>query len=149
MSGQLRKANGADLPAIEGLLGASALPVDGVRDNLVNFFVYENNAGALLGVVGMELYGKAGLLRSTVVVESARGQGIAAKLIDRAVAHAREKGCNALYLLTLDADRYFKRFGFSPIAREDAPPDIRSSAEFTTLCPDSAMPMKRRLGELS
>lgn len=149
MSDPLRKAKGADLPAIEALLEASALPVEGVRDNLVNFFVYENDAGALLGVVGLELYGKAGLLRSTAVVESARGLGIAAKLIDRAVAHAQEKGLSALYLLTLDADGYFKRFGFAPIAREDAPPEIRTSAEFTRLCPDSAMPMKRRLGELS
>lgn len=145
MSSKPRKANGGDLPAIQGLLNASGLPVEGVGDNLGNFFVYENDSGALVGVVGLELYGNAGLLRSTAVAESARGDGIAAKLIRRALEHARAKGCGALYLLTLDAERYFERFGFEVVARDGAPAAISRSAEFTRLCPASAVLMQRRI----
>lgn len=106
--------------------------------------MYEGAGGAVLGVVGLELYGAAGLLRSTAVAESVRGKGIAAMLVGQAVSHAREKGCNALYLLTLDADRYFERLGFEIIGNDDAPGAIRNSREFTTLCPASAVLMRRK-----
>lgn len=143
--GGLRAAGAADLAAIEGLLEASGLPAEGVADSLAHFFVYEDGGGTLLGAAGLELYGAAGLLRSTVVAESARRRGIAAALIERAVEHAQDNGCRCLYLLTLDAYRYFERFGFGTIGREDAPAVIRGSAEFTTLCPASAVLMRRML----
>jgi len=141
---ELRPARSADLAAIEGLLESSGLPVEGVREDRGHFFVYLEG-GTLLGAVGLELYGTAGLLRSTTVAASARRRGIAAALIERAVAHAREQGCQAVYLLTLDAERYFQRFGFAVIGREDAPKAVQGSPEFTALCPASALLMRKLL----
>ena len=141
---ELRPARSADLAAIEGLLESSGLPVEGVREAQGHFFVYLEG-GTLLGAVGLELYGTAGLLRSTAVAASARKRGIAAALIERAVAHAREQGCQAVYLLTHDAEGYFQRFGFAIIGRDDAPRAVQGSQEFTALCPASALLMRKLL----
>lgn len=140
----MRPARSADRAAIEGLLESSGLPVDGVREGLEHFLVYVQG-GALLGTVGLELYGSAGLLRSTTVAAFARRRGIAAALVERALAEARARGCRAVYLLTLDAEGYFQRFGFAVTGRDDAPKAIRRSQEFTTLCPASAVLMRKTL----
>lgn len=143
--GELRAARAPDLGAIERLLESSGLPVEGVREGLGGFFVYLDDSGALLGTLGLELYGTAGLLRSVVVAESARRRGIAAALIQRALARAEEEDCQALYLLTLDAVPYFQRFGFATIDRDCAPAEIQGSQEFATLCPASAILMQNIL----
>lgn len=143
-SAELRSARSADATDIESLLQSSGLPVEGVRQGLDYFLVYVER-GALLGVVGLELYGVDGLLRSTAVSASARRRGIAAALIRRALALARERRCRAVYLLTLDAESYFERFGFAVTGRDDAPSAIRTSPEFTTLCPASAVLMRKML----
>ncbi len=144
-SGELRAARASDLAAVEELLESSALPVEGVREGLEGFFVYLDGGGALLGAVGLELYGTVGLLRSAVVAESARRRGIAGALIQRVIARAEEKGCQALYLLTLDAEPFFQRFGFAAVGRDCAPAEIQRSPEFATLCPASAILMQKRL----
>jgi amino-acid N-acetyltransferase len=144
-SGELRVARASDLGAIERLLESSGLPVEGVREGVGGFFVCLDDGGALLGVVGLELYGTVGLLRSAVVAESARRRGIAAALIRRAVARAEKQGCRALYLLTLDAVPYFQRFGFATVDRDCAPTEIQGSSEFATLCPASAILMQKIL----
>lgn len=140
-----RAAAAADRPAIGGLLEASALPPTDTGKNLEQFLVHAGDDGTVLGVAGLELYGSAGLLRSVVVAGPARRQGIAAALVERIVARARTEGCEALYLLTLDAEVYFQRFGFEVISRSEAPAGIRSSPEFARLCPESAVLMRKRL----
>ena len=140
-----RAAADADRSAIERLLKASSLPLTGTEENLGLFFVHEGDDGTVIGAAGLELYGRAGLLRSVVVAGSARRRGIAAALIDQVVARARTEGCKALYLLTLDAEGFFKRFGFEVIARDKAPASIRGSPEFASLCPASAVLMRKRL----
>lgn len=143
----LRAASAADRGAIEMLLHASALPSGGIDDSLQHFFVCEDIEGGVLGAAGLEVYGNSGLLRSVVVVGSARRRGIAAALVRRAMAHAQSEGCATLYLLTLDAEGYFRRFGFRVVDRENAPAAIRNSAEFATLCPESAVLMFKLLGK--
>lgn len=144
-SGGLRAARAHDLGDIEALLASCGLPVEGVRAGRGEFFVYADDCGTLLGAVGVEFHGSAGLLRSTAVMASARSRGIAATLIGHALSCAQEHGCRDLYLLTLDAGPYFKRFGFAEISRDEAPVDIQASPEFTTLCPASAVLMRKML----
>lgn len=143
--GAPRAATVANRMAIETLLRESGLPTAGVGENLAHFFVYQGDGGIVLGAAGVELYGNAGLLRSVAVAASVRRRGIAAALIGRIVSRARSEGCDALYLLTLDAEGYFERFGFTVIDRDQAPAAIRGSAEFAALCPASAALMRKRL----
>jgi amino-acid N-acetyltransferase len=91
-----------------------------------------------VGLVGLELYGPAALLRSLVVANGARSAGLGSALVERAEAHARERGARSLYLLTTTAESFFSRRGYLAAARESAPASIRNCREFADLCPSSS-----------
>jgi N-acetylglutamate synthase-like GNAT family acetyltransferase len=145
---QLRSAAPADLPAIERLLTASGLPLDGVREALASIVVAEA-AGDIVGVAGLELCCDNALLRSVAVADAWRSHGIGRALVTRIIADAEARGIRALYLLTTTAERYFPSFGFRPIARDEAPDDVRATAEFRSACPASATVMTRQIAEVT
>jgi amino-acid N-acetyltransferase len=142
----VRTATADDLPRIESLLAAAGLPRDGVAEGLAGFLVAEIDA-RVVAAAGLERHGEYGLLRSVVVDPACRGQGIAAGLCDALGPRAHAGGMRALYLLTLDAEGYFERLGFAALPRGDVPPEIRASDEFCSLCPDSAVVMRRTVQE--
>ncbi|HEX9584807.1 MAG TPA: arsenic resistance N-acetyltransferase ArsN2 [Gammaproteobacteria bacterium] len=141
----IRTAGADDVAAICLALRAAGLPVEGVDTHAGTFFVCENE-GVLLGAAGLEVHGGDGLLRSLVVVPGTRRRGIGQGLCQRVMDEAANRGCGAVYLLTLDAAAYFERLGFEMVARDDAPSGIRESREFSALCPASAVLMRRRIG---
>jgi amino-acid N-acetyltransferase len=63
--------------------------------------------------------------------------------VARVIADAEARGIPALYLLTTTAERYFPRFGFEVVERAEVPDDVRTTAEFTSACPASAVVMRR------
>ena len=138
----LRPAGPADLAAIEALLTASSLPLDGVRDALDGFVVAQSGE-RLVGVAGLEVCCDNALLRSVAVLPEWRSQGLGRALVTRVISDAEARGIRALYLLTTTAERYFPSFGFRQIAREDVPGDIRETVEFQSACPASATVMCR------
>lgn len=138
----IRNATPPDVGAIESLLVANALPIDGVRETLDSFLVAEAN-GQIVGVVGMEYRGAYGLLRSTAVDEEWRGRGVARQLVERIIAEASARGIRALYLLTTTAEHYFPSFGFRTTSRDSVPDEIRATGEFRDACPASATVMCR------
>jgi len=139
---RLRTAAPADLAAVEELLTASGLPLDGVRDALATFVVAEHGTD-LVGVAGLELCCDNALLRSVAVRPEWRSHGIGRALVTRVISDAESRGIHALYLLTTTADGYFPSFGFRTIARDDVPADVRETAEFLEACPASATVMCR------
>ena len=138
---QLRAATAVDVPAMEALLAAEGLPTGGVAEGIAHFQVLDDGAG-VIAAAGIEPHGDSVLLRSVVVAPQHRGRGLARRLTERMVQHAREQGHDAMYLLTMDADGYFADLGFARIEREDAPESIRSSEQFREQCPDSAVLMR-------
>src|SRR5438270_4810139 len=142
----IRRAMSSDLPAVEGLLAASQLPIDGVRDNFASFVVADDD-GAITGAIGLEKYGSVALLRSAVVSPDHRGSGVGRKLIEQLLERAEEAGVDELYLLTTTAEKYFPRFGFTRTTRAAVPEAVKASAEFRGACPDTAVVMTRRVGE--
>ena len=140
-----RRATQLDAEAVETLLTASSLPLDGVREALSCSIVAEDHA-SLVGVAGIEACGIRGdhaLLRSVAVVPAWRDRGLGRTLVTRAIAMAEERGVNALYLLTTTAENYFPSFGFETTPRDAVPDDVRQSAEFQGACPASATVMVR------
>ena len=140
-----RRATQLDAEAVEILLTASSLPLDGVREALSSFIVAEVH-GSLVGVAGIEACGVRGehaLLRSVAVVPAWRDRGLGRTLVTRAIALAEERGVNALYLLTTTAENYFPSFGFETTSRDAVPDDVRQTAEFQGACPASATVMVR------
>ena len=141
----IRRATREDEAAVNALLTASHLPLDGVHEALTCFVVAED-AGDIVGVAGIEECGVAGghaLLRSVAVRADWRSRGLGRALVSRAIALAEERGAKALYLLTTTAENYFPSFGFRPTTRSEVPADVSDTAEFKGACPASATVMVR------
>jgi amino-acid N-acetyltransferase len=141
---KIRPATSNDLGAVESLLSASNLPLDGVKENFSTFVVAEDQ-GAIAGAIGLEKFGPVALLRSAVVSPEYRGTGVGSRLVEKVLERAEDEGIEELFLLTTTAENYFPRFGFTRTARSAVPPAMKASAEFQGACPDSAAVMKRRL----
>lgn len=138
------EAQPADLPDILALLERSGLPVAGLAQHIASTVVIRDGA-RLAGCAAIEPYGTAGLLRSVAVDPSQQGRGLGTQLTEAAIALARGRGIQTLYLLTETATDFFTRFGFAVIPRADVAAAVRESVEFTTACPASAVAMVREL----
>ncbi len=141
---RLRAATRDDLAAVTRLLSASELPLDGVEANLAGFIVAEE-ADGIAGVIGIERYGEAALLRSAAVSLDSRGNGLGSRLVRELLERAAAGGVAEIYLLTTTAEEYFPRFGFTRSSRAQVPESVRASREFRGACPDTAVVMKRAL----
>jgi amino-acid N-acetyltransferase len=140
----LRPATASDRRAIEHLLSTLKLPTAGVAEWISRFWVAEQD-GKPVGVVGIEQYGDAALLRSVAVDASCRDTGLGRALVETALAAARREGIRSVYLLTTTAERYFPRFGFEQITRDEVPDSLRASVEFREACPASAVVMRKAM----
>ncbi|HXX62601.1 MAG TPA: arsenic resistance N-acetyltransferase ArsN2 [Bacteroidota bacterium] len=141
---EIRRADPSEAKEIELLLTDSGLPSAGVRDHLAHFFV-AHDGPVLQGTVGLEPYGPVGLLRSLAVRSSARSRGLGGRLTEQVLREARSLGVRRLILLTTTAERYFSARGFRVTDRGQITGDVRSSAEFTGACPESAVCMELTL----
>ena len=64
---------------------------------------------------------------------------------DRLRWASRTQCLRRVYLLTTDASSYWRRHGFSEIRREEAPPSIRSTAQWNGGCSASAIAIKKQV----
>ena len=127
---------------VRAILVSEGLPADDVTPHLAHF-ITARRSGDVVGCVGLEPAGEDGLLRSLAVSAHLRGRGVGNALCDELERHAREIGITRLFLLTTTAEEFFRRRGFSRIERDEAPPAIQSTREFSTTCPASAVLMRK------
>jgi amino-acid N-acetyltransferase len=139
------RATAADWPAIESLLTASALPLDGAADAFGTGLI-ELQRGEVVGCAAIEPFGGAAVLRSVAVRDDRRGEGLGQALVHAAEGLARETGAAEVILLTETAEPFFARLGYEVFDRTSVPDDVAGSIEFSTACPTSAVAMRRRLG---
>jgi amino-acid N-acetyltransferase len=140
----VERARPEDLAAILELLERHRLPPDGLRDHIATTLV-ARRAGSVIGTAALEIYEDGALLRSVAVAPEAQGHGIGRQLTSAAVRWAHELQAPAIYLLTTTAARYFPRLGFERIERADVPAGVRTSVEFASACPSTAIVMRRML----
>jgi amino-acid N-acetyltransferase len=126
------------------LLSAQNLPVEDLPAGLNNFIVAIED-DRVIGVAGLELYGSYGLLRSVAVDPQQRSKGIAAGLLTRIEEIAIGLNLEGIYLLTETAADYFNKKGYEHIARMDIPEEVKASSEFSHVCPQSAIAMKKSI----
>jgi amino-acid N-acetyltransferase len=129
------------------LLADANLPTEGVSAGCGRFLVAVDPTGRVRGGVGLEGDPPDGLLRSLVVEHDCRGTGAGFLLLQAAETAAIASGFERLYLLTTTAALYFDRHGYRRIARDEAPPTIRQTREFTRLCPATAEAMYKKLDD--
>lgn len=99
----------------------------------------------IIGAVGIEVYGKCGLLRSLVVKADERKHGLGAQLTLNLESRARRQGIDTLYLLTTTAEKFFTAQGYQRFERTRVPEEISATAEFKLLCPSTAVCMYKQL----
>jgi len=131
---------------VRRLLAAARLPAEDLTAaHLAHFFGCGPNDRPQ-GVGGVEIHGADALLRSVAVDEKARGQGCGKALVAALEQHARAQGARRITLLTTTAPGFFTGLGYRVIPRDEAPTRIRSTPEFSDLCPESAVVMMKDLG---
>ncbi len=146
MSGtSIRPARAADIPQISRLLEENELPTIGVDRFFENFLVALSQDGSWVGVAGLEVYGKSGLLRSVAVSKQFRGMGQGRTLVNSVLANARKRGIETVYLLTESAEDYFKGLSFEIVNRDDIDEAVKASPEFTE-CHETAAAMRKFIG---
>jgi amino-acid N-acetyltransferase len=141
---ELRLATPDDEPAVRALLASASLPVDDVSTSRQDF-VLAHRGGALVGCVGLESCGDAGVLRSFAVEPGLRRQGLGTLLFERIVARALLRGVKTAYVLTTSAERFCLAHGFERVDRAAVPAAIAATAQFRALCPSTAACFRRRL----
>jgi amino-acid N-acetyltransferase len=144
----IEAATDRDLPHVRGLLAQHHLPLDGIDDHVRTMLVARDGS-RVVGTAALELYPDGALLRSVAVDRTEQGRHLGHQLTEAALRLAEEHGAKAVFLLTTTAERFFPRFGFEQIAREEVPVCVRVSVEFTSACPQSAIVMRKRLTEPS
>ena len=141
----IRPARPADFAAAAGLLRAAGLPVTDLSADRLGDFLVATSGNATVGLIGLEAHADVGLLRSLVSRPDVRELGLGRRLVAEIEALARGRGIMELWLLTIDAQGYFEKRGYTVKERAAAPDAIRGTAEFTTLCPGDAVLMMKPL----
>jgi amino-acid N-acetyltransferase len=134
-----------DESAVKQLLSESSLPISDITTQYMQHFFGCGSGPELEGVVGLELFSEVALLRSLAVASSRRGTGVGSRLVAHAERHARDQGVQSLYLLTTTAEQFFLRHGYARIPRDKAPAAIKSTSEFSGICPVSSAFMVKYL----
>lgn len=125
-----------------GLLEESKLDASDLKQpNIRLFSLTENNE--LVGVGGLEIIDDVALLRSVAVSQKRQKQGIGAQLVTLIEKTAKESGLAALYLLTNTAADFFKANGYQVIHRDNFAEPLKQTAQFSGLCPISAVCMMK------
>ena len=139
-------ANPQDFDEVIAQLDAAALPTEDLeRSSMAQFLVARDESGKVIGAIGVERYGRIALLRSLVVAPDCRNRDLGTQLVAKLEARCRSWAMADLFLLTTTARDFFARHGYRAIGREAVPVALRTAAEFTRLCPDSAVCMTKCL----
>jgi amino-acid N-acetyltransferase len=143
----LRGGQASDYPVVCGLLTEAGLPVDDLSPESMRWFVLAQApaGGAIFAAGAAQPFGGDGLLRSVAVAPALRARGVGARIVHALEAKAASSGMAALYLLTADAAGFFEALGYRRIDRARVPAAVRSSAQFASICPASAVCMTRTL----
>jgi amino-acid N-acetyltransferase len=145
----VRDARQNDWQDIYRLLDEAGLPVADLGPQQIEDFLVAERSGTgqaeTLGIIGLQRFNQVGLLRSLVVSQSDRKSGLGRRLVSALEVNAYCRGVKDLWLLTIDAERYFEGLGYRMMSRDSAPDSIRSTEEFSGLCPDGAYLMRKIL----
>ena len=134
----------SDLSEFVNLLNKVNLTEKGLSKHL-NTAVVARSGGEVLGGAVLELYDDSALLRSVAVRPNQQGKGTGHGLVDSAINLANEYHVHTLYLLTETASEFFPKFGFHRVDRSKIPAKVKTSIEFTEICPESAIAMVLKL----
>lgn len=139
-------ASEKDYRKVIALLEAASLPTEDLgRSSMLHFLVTRDGSGKVIGAIGAERFGCNALLRSLVVATGYRHRELGTQLVASLEARCRSLAVADLFLLTTSAGDFFARHRYRAIGRESVPAELLAAAEFTRLCPSSAVCMTKSL----
>ena len=125
------------------LLNRNNLPTSDITRETKLFVMTDQNK--IIGSIGLEIKKNMGLLRSLSVDDKYRNKGSAISLVNYLEDFARELHLDSIYLLTTTAEQFFTKRKYKVIDRNTIPDEIRDTSEFQSVCPASAVVMKKHL----
>lgn len=138
---EIEPATQDDVGSIKALLVATSMPTAGVDEHW-RTFVVAREAQRMVGCGGSETYQVAALIRSIAVDPDYRSRGLGRKLVRQLLDRLASRGLREFYLLTTDAEGYFKKRGFKTIDRDQVHPQLLASTQFQDACPKTAICMR-------
>jgi amino-acid N-acetyltransferase len=140
----IKLASEKDLVEIRDLIKANNLPAEDISEHVHNFLILEKDHN-VIGCIGIEIYNETGLMRSLAVIDSQKGNSFGQLLTQELISYSKSMGIARLYLITTTAEKFFEKFGFNSIPRENADEAIKNTTEYKYLCPESAVVMVREI----
>ena len=125
------------------LLQKANLPFEDINDHVSFYALTEKET--IIGTIGLEYDETTALLRSLSVELTERGKGHGENLVQFIEKEAQAKGIQTIYLLTTTAANFFGKRGYATISRAEVPAFIQQTSEFRSVCPSSAIVMKKQL----
>lgn len=139
----------ANSPALKqqviDLLQQNKLPVSDLDDDK-HLYALVDTQQQLAGTGGLEFTGHSALLRSISVKKELQGKGLGKQISRQLEQLVSAKGINTIYLLTTTAKSFFEHEAYEVIERDLVPEEVRVTSEFSSVCPSSAIVMKKVVG---
>lgn len=124
-----------DEPRIKQLLLLCELPQEDITPEHLRHFLVLKEKGEVVGVVGVEVLGRFGLLRSLAVDPRWRRRGFGLHLTEKAEEYAASLKIEALYLLTMTAEGFFASRGYQRVERTSVPAPFRGQLNSRVFVP--------------
>lgn len=137
----LRPATSDDRQFVNSLLTHYNLPTEDLAE-VINCLLICELDSQRIGVGGLEQHGQVGLIRSVAIDETYQQKEYGTTLVRELLGRAHDAELEAVYLLTTTAPDFFESIGFHRVSRDAVPQEIRDTAEFTDLCPSTAVCME-------
>ena len=133
-----------DIEGIKELLIKSGLPAKDIEQAPVLFWGIQKS-NELIAIAALELYPPYAIVRSVAVNRHHQDQGLGNRLVNFLEEKAKALNIKKLFLLTMTADQFFIKKGYTFIDRPNCPKPILQSAEYRNLCPGSAISLSKEL----
>jgi amino-acid N-acetyltransferase len=124
-----RRGSPADIPVLATLIVSGELPPFFLEEIVDGFLVIEHDA-RLVGAGGVEFYGQDAVIRSVVVDPGARGLGLGIDIARLLEEDAFASGARDVYLFTLHAYRFWLKRGYSDLALDEWPANVRENWQY-------------------
>ena len=105
---RVTQATKMDISLVEDVLRRNHLPYKDIASKIGALFIWRTNQD-IIGIGGLELYDRVGLLRSLVIEERFRGKGSGKKLCSELVGLAKRKRSTRDILTHHDRRRFLQK----------------------------------------
>jgi amino-acid N-acetyltransferase len=137
-------SNETEFEAFREAVKSAGLPHQDLNyQNQVLISYYQDDK--LVGTGGLEVMDRFALLRSVSVNAQNRGQNLGKQITADLLKNVEQSKLDAVFLLTETAQNFFEKQGFETVSRDSAPAEIKSTTQFSSMCPVSAAVMVKKI----